>query len=75
MTGHPPSIAEVNERIAALRDTLRDLIAQTAGSAATAEDECVPGWIVAQQNELDALVRLRDDYYGWVAGPPVDDFA
>jgi len=73
MTAHLLSIAEVNERITALRDTLRELTAQTAGCST--EDEYVSDRIVAQQDELNALVRLRDDYYGWVAGPPVDDFA
>jgi uncharacterized small protein (DUF1192 family) len=73
MTGDPLSITEVNERIAALRDMLGELIAQTAGDSA--DDECVSDRIAAQQSELNALVRLRDDYYGWVAGPPVDDFA
>lgn len=58
--GSPLSLAELEERIAILRDNIRQLIEQAAAFSG-AEDEDRNADRLAQQNEeLDRLVKQRD---------------
>ncbi len=58
--GSSLSLPELEERIAAVRDNIRQLVEQAAAFSG-AEDEARNAERIAQQNaELDRLVRERD---------------
>ena len=54
------SLPQLNARIAILRDNIRQLMEQAAGSSGAANEELTAERIARQQDELDALVRERD---------------
>jgi uncharacterized small protein (DUF1192 family) len=54
------SLPELNDRIAILRDNIRQLTEQAAGSSGAATEERNAERIAQQQDELDALVKERD---------------
>ncbi|HEY0852537.1 MAG TPA: hypothetical protein VGD96_21670 [Bradyrhizobium sp.] len=54
------SLPELNNRIAILRDNIRQLMEQAAGSSGAANEERTAERIAQQQDELDALVGERD---------------
>lgn len=54
------SLPELNNRIAILRDNLRQLTEQAAGSSGAANEERTAERIAQQQDELDAMVKERD---------------
>ena len=54
------SLPELNDRIAILRDNIRQLTEQAAASSGAANEERTSARIAQQQDELDALVRERD---------------
>jgi uncharacterized small protein (DUF1192 family) len=54
------SIAELEDRIAILRDNLRQLVEQAAGSSGAQEEERTSERIAQQTEELDKLVAERD---------------
>jgi hypothetical protein len=54
------SLSELNNRIAILRDNIRQLMEQAAGSSGAANEERTAERIAQQQDDLDALVRERD---------------
>lgn len=54
------SIAELDDRIAILRDNLRQLVEQAAGSSGARDEERTAERIAQQNAELDRLVRERD---------------
>ncbi len=54
------SLAELNDRIAILRDNIRQLVEQAAGSSGAQDEERTSGRMAAQQEELDRLVKARD---------------
>jgi hypothetical protein len=54
------SLAELNDRIAILRDNIRQLVEQAAGSSGARDDERTSGRMAQQQEELDRLVKARD---------------
>jgi uncharacterized small protein (DUF1192 family) len=54
------SIAELDDRIAILRDNLRQLVEQAAGSSGAQDEERTAERIDQQNAELDKLVRERD---------------
>jgi hypothetical protein len=54
------SLPELNNRIAILRDNIRQLMEQAAGSSGAANEERTAERIAQQQDDLDALVRERD---------------
>jgi hypothetical protein len=59
---HPPlTITEMNERIAFVRDNLRELIGQAAAYSGAANGDLVSNGIAEQEAELDALVKARDE--------------
>jgi uncharacterized small protein (DUF1192 family) len=54
------SLAELNDRIAILRDNIRQLVEQAAASSGAQDEERTSGRMAAQQEELDRLVEARD---------------
>ncbi|WP_045836678.1 hypothetical protein [Hyphomicrobium sp. 99] len=55
------ALAELEQRIAILRDNLRELIEQAAGYSGAADEELNSDRIANQQAQLDALVKERDE--------------
>lgn len=54
------SRAEIDDRIAILRDNLRQLSEQAAGAAGAANEERTADRIAQQEAELDKLVKQRE---------------
>ena len=54
------SVPELNDRIAIVRDNIRQLTEQAAGSSGARDEERTAERIAQQQDELDALVKERD---------------
>jgi hypothetical protein len=54
------SASELNDRIAILRDNIRQLVEQAAASSGAQDEERTSGRIAQQQAELDKLVKERD---------------
>ena len=54
------SVSELNDRIAILRDNIRQLVEQAAASSGAQDEERTSGRIAQQQEELDRLVKARD---------------
>jgi hypothetical protein len=54
------SLPELNNRIAILRDNIRQLTEQAAASSGAADEERTSARIAQQQDELDAMVKERD---------------
>ena len=54
------SLAELEDRIAVLRDNLRQLVEQAAGTAGSQNEERAADRIAQQEAELDKLVAERD---------------
>jgi uncharacterized small protein (DUF1192 family) len=54
------SLAELNDRIAILRDNIRQLVEQAAASSGAQDEERTSGRMAQQQEELDRLVKARD---------------
>jgi uncharacterized small protein (DUF1192 family) len=54
------SLAELNDRIAVLRDNIRQLVEQAAASSGAQDEERTAGRMAQQQAELDKLVKARD---------------
>jgi len=54
------SLTELNDRIAILRDNIRQLVEQAAASSGAQDEERTSGRMAQQQEELDRLVKARD---------------
>jgi hypothetical protein len=54
------SLSELNDRIAILRDNIRQLVEQAAGSSGAQNEERTSERIAQQQEQLDGLVKQRD---------------
>ena len=54
------SLSELSDRIAVLRDNIRQLIEQAAASSGAQDEERTSGRIAQQQEELDKLIQARD---------------
>jgi uncharacterized small protein (DUF1192 family) len=54
------SAAELDDRIAIIRDNIRQLTEQAASSSGAADEERTAGRISDQQDELDKLIAQRD---------------
>ena len=54
------SLAELNDRIAILRDNIRQLVEQAAASSGAQDEERTSGRMATQQEDLDRLVKARD---------------
>jgi len=55
------SLPDIEDRIAVARDNIRQLTEQAAGSSGAADEERTANRIAEQQDELDALVKQRDE--------------
>lgn len=51
---------ELNDRIAILRDNIRQLTEQAAAFSGAADEERASNRIAEQQDELDRLIAVRD---------------
>ena len=54
------SLHELDNRIAVLRDNIRQLVEQAAASSGAQDDERTSERMAQQQEELDRLVKARD---------------
>ena len=54
------SLPELNDRIAIIRDNIRQLVEQAAATSGAQNEERTSGRIAQQQKELDKLVKERD---------------
>jgi uncharacterized small protein (DUF1192 family) len=54
------SLAELDNRIAVLRDNLRQLVEQAAAASGSQNEERIADRIAQQEQELDKLVAERD---------------
>jgi hypothetical protein len=54
------ALAEIEQRIALLRDNLRQLVEQAAGYSGAEDEERNADRIAEQQAQLDALLKERD---------------
>lgn len=55
------SLPDLEDRIAIARDNIRQLTEQAAGSSGAADEERTANRIAEQQEELDKLVKQRDE--------------
>ena len=55
-----PSLAELDRRIAILRDNLRQLVEQAAGASGSQNEERAADRIAQQTDELNRLILERD---------------
>ena len=55
-----PSLAELEQRIAILRENIRELIEQAAAFSGAADESRNADRIAQQQDELDRLTKERD---------------
>ncbi|HET6321430.1 MAG TPA: hypothetical protein VFF87_05210 [Hyphomicrobium sp.] len=53
-------LADIDNRIAILRDNLRELVEQAAAYSGAADDSLISDRIADQQAKLDALLAERD---------------
>jgi uncharacterized small protein (DUF1192 family) len=54
------SLPELNDRIAVLRDNIRQLVEQASASSGAQDEERTSERIAQQQEELEKLVKERD---------------
>jgi hypothetical protein len=54
------SVAELDDRIAILRDNLRQLVEQAAAASGSQNEERIADRIAQQTGELDQLILERD---------------
>jgi len=52
---------ELNDRIAILRDNIRQLTEQAAAFSGAADEERASNRIAEQEDELDRLIAMRDE--------------
>lgn len=57
----PTNIAELDERLAVVRENLRQLVEQAAAYSGAADEELMSQRIAEQQAELDLLTKQRDE--------------
>jgi predicted RNA-binding protein len=60
MAADPAMLAELDNRIAILRDNLRELVEQAAAYSGAADESRTADRISNQQAKLDALLAERD---------------
>jgi uncharacterized small protein (DUF1192 family) len=59
--GSTLSLPEIDDRIAIVRDNIRQLTEQAAGSSGAADEERNADRIAEQQAELERLIQQRDE--------------
>lgn len=57
----PLTLTEIEGRMAALRDNIRELIEQAAAFSGAADDELASQRIAEQEAQLESLTRQRDE--------------
>jgi len=57
----PANIAEIDERIALLRENLRELVEQAAAVSGAADEELASRRIAEQEAQIDLLRKQRDE--------------
>ena len=60
MPNIPLTLTEIDERIAAIRENLRELVEQAAAYSGAADEELMSRRIADQEAELEALIKQRD---------------
>ena len=60
MSNGGPSLAELERRIAIVRDNIRQLIEQAAAQSGAEDEDHNADRIARQQEELDRLIKQRD---------------
>jgi hypothetical protein len=60
MTDIPLSIEEIDGRIAALRENLRELVEQAAAYSGAADEDLMSRRIAEQEAQLELLAKQRD---------------
>ena len=55
------NLAEIEERIAVLRENIRELVEQAAAFSGAADEELVSQRIAKQEAQLELLTRQRDE--------------
>jgi hypothetical protein len=58
----PLTIAEIEERIAASQENLRELVEQAAAFSGAADEDLTSRRIAEQQAELELLIKQRDEF-------------
>ncbi|MFZ0193810.1 MAG: hypothetical protein WAL14_03185 [Pseudolabrys sp.] len=56
-----PNLAEIEGRIAVLRENIRELVEQAAAFSGAADEELVSQRIAKQEAQLELLTRQRDE--------------
>ena len=56
-----PNLAEIEGRIAVLRENIRELVEQAAAFSGAADEELVSQQIAKQEAQLELLTRQRDE--------------
>lgn len=59
MTDIPQNIAEIDERIAIVRENLRELIEQGTADSASGDEELISQRIAEQEAQLERLLNQR----------------
>jgi hypothetical protein len=59
MPGSGPTIAEIDQRIAVVRENLRELVEQAAAYSGAANEELMSRRIADQEAELERLKKQR----------------
>ena len=60
MSNGQPSLVELEQRIAIVRDNIRQLIEQAAAQSGAEDEERNADRLAQQQEELDRLIEQRD---------------
>jgi hypothetical protein len=61
MPDYPTSIAEIDDRIAAARENLRELVEQAAAYSGAADEDLMSQRIAEQEALLDRLMKWRGE--------------
>jgi enolase len=61
MANMGPSLVEIDQRIAVIRENLRELIEQAAAFSGAGDEERVSQRIADQQAQLDRLTKEREE--------------
>jgi hypothetical protein len=56
-----PDLAEIDERIAVVRENLRELVEQAAAYSGAADEELMSQRIAEQEARLELLTKQRDE--------------
>jgi hypothetical protein len=61
MANMGPTLVEIDERIAAIRENLRELVEQAAAFSGAADEDRTSQRIADQQAQLDRLTKEREE--------------